>query len=391
MNPGNFHTKLSLLLVSSLTVMSGATIAPALPAMQAHFEGVEGLWIRLVLTMPALLIVLAAPVAGVIVDLWGRKYLLIPSIILYGIAGSSGLYLDSLILILAGRALLGVAVAGVMTSATTLIADYYLGTERARFMGWQAAFMSLGGVIFLIGGGMLAELGWRWPFVIYLFSLVILPLIIISLSEPHTTNKFEDAGSKQAEVNGEHYRLLSFICFSALIGMILFYFVPLQIPFYLEMLFDTGPTASGMAIAVSTLFGVFTSLSYGRIRGVIGYIPILGLNFGLMGGGFIIVSLADSYGYVISGLAMCGLGMGLMFPNLNVWLASDMPVAKRGRAIGWLTTAVFLGQFLSPVVSQPLVQAYGLQVMFFSAGIVLILFSATIVIIRKKINTYTAF
>lgn len=67
--------------------------------------------------------------------------------VLYAITGSSGIYLESLGAILAGRALLGVAVAGVMTTATTLIADYYEGTVRAR-VSWQAAFMSFGGVVF---------------------------------------------------------------------------------------------------------------------------------------------------------------------------------------------------------------------------------------------------
>jgi len=143
------------LLVSSLTVMAGATIAPALPSMQAHFAEVKqaGLLIRLVLTLPALFIVLAAPIAGWFLDRNGRLRLLIPAMVLYGIAGSSGLYLDTIGSILAGRALLGVAVAGIMTAATTLVADYYEGQARAQFMGWQAAFMSFGGVVFLTAGG----------------------------------------------------------------------------------------------------------------------------------------------------------------------------------------------------------------------------------------------
>ncbi len=57
-------------------------------------------------------------------------------------------------MILCGRALLGLSVAGVIVSATTLIADYYIGTARASFMGLQAAFMGLGGVLFLSTGGL---------------------------------------------------------------------------------------------------------------------------------------------------------------------------------------------------------------------------------------------
>ena len=57
-----------LLFVSSLTVMSGATISPALPEMQAQFSGTRNaeLLVRLVLTMPALFIIICGPIAGVL-------------------------------------------------------------------------------------------------------------------------------------------------------------------------------------------------------------------------------------------------------------------------------------------------------------------------------------
>jgi MFS family permease len=128
-SPGSRLILLTLLAASSLTVMSGATVSPSLPGLQESFSQVESveILVRLVLTMPALFIAIFAPLAGSLVDRVGRKQVLLFSVILYGIAGGSGLVLDSLYAILAGRALLGVAVAGVMTSATALIADYYSG------------------------------------------------------------------------------------------------------------------------------------------------------------------------------------------------------------------------------------------------------------------------
>ena len=53
--------------------------------------------------------------------------MLVGSIVLFVLGGASGLLLDNLYAVLAGRVLLGVGLAGVMTSATTLIADYYTG------------------------------------------------------------------------------------------------------------------------------------------------------------------------------------------------------------------------------------------------------------------------
>jgi MFS family permease len=189
-NPNSWTTKLTLLLASSLTVMSGATVSPSLPAMKQQFESaisdpdLRTTLVKLVITLPALFIVIGSPIAGLIVDRFGRKPLLLITAILYGFAGSSGLYLESLPTILVGRAVLGLAVAGVMVSATTLIADYYSGSARAAFMGLQAGFMGLGGVVFLTIGGALAQQNWHYPFGIYLFAWLIVPLIVLFILEP---------------------------------------------------------------------------------------------------------------------------------------------------------------------------------------------------------------
>jgi MFS family permease len=120
-------TTIVLLLASTLTAMATAAIAPALPEIKIYFQNVPNIEIlvRLTLTIPAFSIAMGAPFMGVIIDKWGRKNLLIVSTILYGVTGSSGFYLNSLLLIFIGRFLLGVAVAGIMTTSTTLIVDYY--------------------------------------------------------------------------------------------------------------------------------------------------------------------------------------------------------------------------------------------------------------------------
>ncbi|MFN3227428.1 MAG: MFS transporter, partial [Hyphomicrobiales bacterium] len=142
----------ALLLASSLTVMAGATIAPALPQIEATFAGTPHMELltRLVLTVTAIFTVVGSPLAGLFVDRFGRKPLLIVGLVLYAVAGTSGLYVDSLVGLLVGRAVLGLAVACNMTAATTLFADLYSGSERAKALGRQSAFMGIGGVAFLL-------------------------------------------------------------------------------------------------------------------------------------------------------------------------------------------------------------------------------------------------
>ena len=380
----NWLIKATLLLASTLTVMSGATISPSLPAMESYFADVENvsLWVRLVLTMPALLIVIGSPIAGQLVDKVGRKPLLLGSAVLYGLAGSSGLVLNSLFAILAGRAFLGLAVAGVMVSATTLIADYYQGDARASFMGLQAAFMGFGGVLFLSVGGFVADLNWRYPFAIYLLAWLLVPAIAFTLFEPQFDETKSDGNQP---ISHFPVKLLVLIYSAVLLQMLLFYLIPVQLPFYLQQLSGASASQSGLAIALSTLFSALASMNYGKLKQRFSFISILAIAFALMGLGYVGIGLVGSYWLVLLVLIPTGIGLGLIMPNLNVWTSDEVPDDLRGRALGGLTTFMFLGQFLSPIASQPVSSQVGLTATYGLAGVLLVIVGAVLWIYKKQV------
>lgn len=383
--------KITILLASTLTVMAGATIAPSLPAMEAHFSEVANseFWVRLILTLPALFIAFGSPLAGQLVDKIGRKPLLLGSAILYGFAGGSGFVLDSVFAILFGRALLGLAVAGVMVSATTLIADYYQDDARANFMGLQAAFMGFGGVLFLSVGGFIADLNWRFPFLLYLFSWLLIPGILFTVYEPlrpETTPKTNDGNASTIEHKTKFpIKLLALIYASAMVQQIVFYLIPVQLPFYLKKLSGAEATQTGLAIAFSILFSAFASMNYGRFKQHFSFIKILAISFGLIGLGYFGIGLVSSYWLILLVLIPTGIGLGLMMPNLNVWTTNEVPDILRGRSLGGLTTFMFLGQFLSPIVSQPVSQTFGMTATYGFVGVALIVLATLLWIYRKQI------
>lgn len=142
---------------SCLPVLGAVLLAPVLPRMQEHFEGVAGseALVPLVLTVPALSLALLAPFAGVVVDRLGRKRLLIVATVLYALLGTVPLWVDSLYGILASRVLVGVAEAAIMTACTTLIGDYYTGRVRDRYLALQTMCASASATVFFVLGGAL--------------------------------------------------------------------------------------------------------------------------------------------------------------------------------------------------------------------------------------------
>ncbi|WP_119460347.1 MFS transporter [Rhodospirillaceae bacterium SYSU D60014] len=364
--------KVTLLLVSALTIMSGATIAPSLPAIEAHFAATENaaLLTRFVLTMPALLIALCAPLAGSLADRYGRRRLLIGATLLYGFAGMSGLLLGTLHGLLVGRALLGMAVAGTMTTATALVGDYFAGPERDRFMGLQAAFIGFGGLVFLTGGGVLAEFHWRAPFAVYGLALVLLPAIILYISEPSRLAPGSMSAMNQPAVGHPRTAIAALFAIAAL-NSVVFYLVPTQLPFYLQTLGTEAPSQAGLAIGLFNVTMAAMSLAYGRTRHRVGIMGMFGVGFGFMAAGYGLVAAAGSYPAILAAMAVTGIGMGAIMPNLMASALTIAPPALRGRVAGGLTASIFVGQFLSPLVSQPWIESFGFAAAFRDMGLLL--------------------
>lgn len=378
-------TRGTLLVASMLTVMASATIAPSLPAMLKHFESVpnSAYWVRLVLTIPALFIAIGAPLLGVLVDRVGRKPLLFIALIIYGLAGSSGLWLTSLDMIIVGRALLGIGVAGITIATTTLVADYYEGAVRGKFLGTQAAFTSLGGVVFITLGGRLADLGWRNPFMVYFLALLVVPAVWFFLPEPSPQDSIQPA-SPNFEKPKLPYIIVLLTFAAAFLGQIAFYIIPVQIPFYLENLFQASASQSGMAIAICILGSAISSFQYQRIKTKLNFFSIYGIAFSTMALGFGVISLGGSFAIVGLGLGIVGIGLGLVMPNMTVCLTSATPLSMRGRVVGGLTASIFLGQFVSPLASQPLSLAIGLDKTYGVAGITMAILAIAFMILLRN-------
>jgi len=359
-----FFKKLTILSLSVLTVMSAATIAPSLPLIAAEFNSTPNaaLLSKLMLSVPALFIALSAPFAGRFIDKHGRINLLYFGLLLYALSGTSGYFLNNIYHILFGRILLGISIGITMTIGITLIGDYFEGEERKKFIGFQGAFIAMGGVVFIMIGGFLADISWEKPFLIYGLSLLFIPMVILFLAEPSKPHIDSQIDSEPS--NG----LINIVYVTAFIFMILFYIIPTQLPFHLKEIGIKQNSLIGLALAINSLGGVIGALYYSRVKNKVEFTTVFSIGFLLMALGYIVSGFTANFTLVVVAMFMAGLGFGLILPNLNLLVIQLTKAEVRGHNLGILTTCFFLGQFLSPIVLEPIAITATLSAVFSLAG-----------------------
>lgn len=375
---------ITIMLGSMLFVLTGVGISPALPGMSNYFHHLpdSDFLVKLTLTIPALIIAVTAPFAGILLDRWGRRPVILLSLILYGVAGSSGFWMDSLSGILIGRAFLGLATAGLMSGIITLIGDLYEGEQLHRFMGYQSAALGIGGLIFLLLAGVLADIGWRYPFLIHLHAFVVIPGVLLAIKEPKIELENIDEISLNVKVPfpWKLTLIINSISFSA---MLLIFLFPVHLPFFLTS--ELGATNSdvGVVLALQSTAAILLGLLYWRIKARMTFQGIMAIIFLCIGINHLITALFADLTFLAGGMLIGGISLGLLAPNTNVWVSTTTQGSNRGRSVSIMVSVVFLAQFLAPIVSQPILRDVGFTGVFgYGAGISFLL-SLVLIATRK--------
>lgn len=344
-----------LLAASCMSVLGAVLIAPVLPQMQQEFAAVPGVevLVPVALTVPALMIALLAPFAGIIADRFDRRRLLLGAMVAYSVVGTAPLYLTSFEALFGSRILVGVCEAAIMTCATTLIGDYWSGARRSRYLGLQTLVAALSATVFLGLGGALGAAGWRTPFWLYAIALLLVIPMARMLWEP--TRAASEGGRRLPPIP---WRLLAAPCAVTVFGGILFSALIVELSFVLDGVGVTAAATIGLISAVMSLATASGSVAFGRLSRLSPRV-LLPIGFGLAAVGLLVVFATTSPLVITVGAVLTGLGTGMLLPTLLTWAVNRLSVAERGRGTGLWTSTFFLGQFLSPLVVAGLGAAVG--------------------------------
>ena len=336
-----------LLLPITMAVMGLVVLVPVLPQLMEQFHAVPGVefLVPLMLTLPALCVALLAPVAGTVVDFFGRRRTLIGALALYAVVGVLPMFLDSLFAIIVSRVALGIVESAIVTASTTLIGDYFHGESRKRWLANQTALASLSSIPLALLGGALGSLGWRAPFIAYSASILYVIGLALWTWEPQKSEQPEaELGGPEARFP---WRALVPVALLAVFGGVMFFMMQIQVS---NVLSGTYSISSASAIGGYTaLAGLCVALGTLLYRGVMRLPSALQLlvAFGMLGISYVMMNHSQSVTAFAVWLVVNQLGCGMLLPILAVMAMATLPFEMRGRGTGMFMTGWWLGQPLS--------------------------------------------
>lgn len=368
-----------LLASATLTVMTGSIIAPVLNLLRDGL-GVDPASVGLIITTHTLFMALFSPLIGNLIDRVGARKLFVSGLVLYGLAGGSGLFITSYWVLIVSRAILGIAVAAIAITIAVTILNLYKGVERNKIMGWRGSANSFGGIIWPLIGGFLGGFSWHLPFAVYFLGIPLGFFALITMPETRK-EKNQNTGSV---LKVFRIKPVLFVIYGLLfLTMTLLYTIVVFLPQLLETMGISSPFYISLFLAVGALSAGLTSLMYGKIKSRLSYKMIVLIALSLWTVGFTAISQASSSVIIAASVALFGIGQGMVIPATMVWAGETVATSFRGRIISYLIAFGFIGQFSSTIIFGPVSLSFGLNGVFLMAGVICALLLVISVAMRK--------
>lgn len=349
---------LALLAGAPFAAMVFAVTQPILPAIATGFGTGTGaqLMAQLFTTMPDVGLVAGGLIGGLMVDRLGARPVWFGALIVYAVAGSAGMYVENPVLLLISRLLLGFASIAFTTASYWIMGTIFSGQARMNLLGYRQSLAGIAGLAAVLASGAIAEAyGWRASFIIYLAAgLLVAPFAIVSARMLKMPPRAPEPAAKGSLIG--LWKLYLGVLILGLVGTI----TVTQMPFLLAQHGFAGPAVISYVVAVARVATMLSAFLFGWINSRLGAERTLILIGASMSVGLLIMGASTGVIGIGLGSSLMGISAGLYTPYFANQVLERAPEAIRGRAVGLVPTAIYVGNFLNPVLFLPLRQALGI-------------------------------
>lgn len=347
--------------VPFLMVLGNSMLFPTFPKMQSalHLSGFQTSLVVTAFSIPAGILI---PLAGYLSDRYGRKIVMAPAMIIFGIgalvAALSITFLKAPYWgLIAGRVIQGAGAAGMAQLAMALTADIFRSNERAKVLGLLESANGLGKVVSPVSGAVAGLILWFLPF--YVFAVLALPLGVllwVIVKEPKMKRPQRALG-EYLMAAGQIFRTKGRAMGAALVTGALVMFVLFGTLFFLsetlEKRYGMAELTSGfiLALPVAALSG--TSFLVGNYMQRHARMSKLSITVGMLlitAVEVVLVFFSQSRMILFMAISLMGFGGGLVLPCLTLLITSATSPDERGFVTSLYGGARFVGVALGPPI-----------------------------------------
>ena len=365
------YTNPNLLIAFSITlivVMGVSNITPALPAMATFFNipySSVALLIT-VFTMPGIII---TPILGIVSDRIGRRIIIIPSLLIFGITGTIMVFVKDFSWLLILRFIQGVGVSALGAINTTIIGDMFTGNDRTAAFGYNASVLNIGTAAYTVIGGLLCIAGWNYPFLLSAFAFVVAWFVIFHLHNPEPVNEvaLKDYFKTIAAIIKKPYiiGLLStnILTFTLLYGPIITYF-----PYIISYRFNGDSATIGLIMSLMSIVTAITATQLQWLSTRFSEKNLIFYSFLGFAISFIIAGLAQHYFWLTVTIIICGASNAINNPSLLSLLTGAAPTHYRGAIMSLNWIGLRVGQTVGPIIMAMLLAIVTIDIAFYIIG-----------------------
>lgn len=369
--------------ISLISVMGAASISPALPRISQEL-GIPASSIGLLITVFTLPGVVLAPVSGVLSDRYGRKKVLVPSFILFGVAGGACAFVRDFDFLLILRFLQGIGAASLTSMSLTLVSDLYHDKDRRRVMGYNSGVLNTGMSCYPVVGGLLTTFGWQYPFLLPFLAIPIgvATLVILDNSEPQSEQPFKQYLTS-VWVHARDPQLIALFLASMTTTALrygpLFTFLPLL----MSRSFGSSPLVIGIVLSSGAVVTVVIAVESRRLDTVFSAKSQITAAFVLYSFTMLLIPLMPTAWSLLLPALTFGLAHGINLPNVNTLIAESASSENRGAFMSINAMNFRLGQTIGPTLMGMIAVTVGISGAFYVAsGVALAMFAVAIVLLR---------
>jgi ACDE family multidrug resistance protein len=336
--------------ITLMAVMGVASISPAFPRI-VEALGISETEVGLLIVAFTLPGVVMTPFLGVLADRVGRKRLLVPSLFLFGLAGSACALATEFNVLITLRVLQGFGAAALGSINLTVLGDLYQGERRAVALGLNSSVLNIGIAAYPLLGGALAIFAWNYPFLLPLLAIPIGFFTLFWLKNPEPRSR-----ESLREYLGSAWGYLKNIKLAgAFIAGVIYYIIlygsyQTYLSLYLADSFEASSFIIGVILSTMAVTSALVSSQLGRIVRLVSVPDLVKLGFFLEAVSLALIPFLPGMWLMLIATFIVGLAMGVLVPGLMTYIASLPPLEYRAVTMSINSAMLRLGQTLGPLI-----------------------------------------